>query len=363
MVGTAKEYAMNNPFKIYLIRTFQAHWSQHSGINQFVKYIDQSRFQIKEHLVMRNRSNFGLVRYAKRKISDAVRRGGTGSYMINDFLAEINGFRYFANKGYDVLFYLDGEHSLNYLPKWLRKGYHRKKPPKIIAMFHQPPERLCQLSNMDVLHRIDHAIVLSQVQADHLSQYLPKEKISTVLHGIDVDYFHPGEAKKKSGKFICLSVGYWLRDYDTVVRVAERLKEYADIEFHIVSSEVNPPTRLRNIHMHKNISDAELLSLYQRANVLLMPLLDATANNVILEALACGLPVITTKLPGTMEYLTGQEGILISPQKPELYLKELMNLYEKRDELDRKSEHARKRAVELSWPNFARKIEKLFKCL
>jgi glycosyltransferase involved in cell wall biosynthesis len=363
MVGTSiLQLVMNNPLKIYLIRTFYRHWSQHSGINQFVKYIDRSQFQIKEHLVMRNRSNLGLVRYAKRKISDAVRRGGPGAYMINDFLAEINGFRYFARKGYDVLFYLDGEHSLNYLPKWLRRGYHRRKPPKIVAMFHQPPERLCQLSNIDMLHRIDHAIVLSQVQADSLSQHLPKEKISTVLHGIDVDYFHPERSKKKK-KFICLSVGTWLRDYDTVVRVAERLKVYTDIEFHIVSSEVNPPTRLSNIHMHKNISDAELLSLYQRANVLLMPLFDATANNVILEALACGLPVITTKLPGTMEYLTGQEGILISPQKPELYLKELMDLYEKRNRLDSKSEYARKRAVELSWPNFAGKIEKLFKYL
>ena len=141
------------------------------------------------------------------------------------------------------------------------------------------------------------------------------------------------------------------------------MKGYSDIEFHIVSSRVNLPNSLANTYVYKDISDAELLNLYQKANVLFLPLLDAIANNVILEALACGLPVITTKLPGTMEYLTEQEGILISPQKPELYLKELMDLYEKRDELDRKSEHARKRAVELSWPNFAGKIEKLFKYL
>jgi glycosyltransferase involved in cell wall biosynthesis len=354
---------MNNQLKIYLIRTFYRHWSQHSGINQFVKYIDGSQFQIKEQLVMRNRSNFGLVRYAKRKISDVIRQRGPNRYMINDFWAELNGLYDFARYKYDILFYLDGEHSLNFLPGWLTRLSSSENRPKIIAMFHQPPEKLNSLINIDIFRLLDHAIVLSQVQADDLAHYLPKDKISIVLHGIDVDYFHPDETKKIADKFVCLSVGHWLRDYDTVLTVAKRLEKYTEIEFHVVSPKVNPPTSPKNILVHTNVSDAELLSLYQRANVLLMPLLDATANNVILEALACGLPVITTKLPGTMEYLTGQEGILISPQKPELYLKELMDLYEKRDKLYRKSEYARKRAVELSWPNFAGKIEKLFICL
>jgi len=348
---------MNNPLKIYLIRTFYRHWSQHSGINQFVKYIDRSQFQIKEQLVMRSRSNFGLVRYAKRKISDVVRRGGSGSYMINDFLAEINGFRYFARKGYDVLFYLDGEHSLNYLPKWLRKTCQRDKHPKVVAMFHQPPERLCQLSNMDILHRIDHAIVLSQVQADSLSQHLPKEKISTVLHGIDVDYFHPGEAKKKSGKFICLSVGTWLREYDTVLRVSERMKRYEDIEFHIVSSAVEGPFENKNVFIHRKISDAHLLDLYQQANVLFMPLKDATANNVILEAIACGLPVVTTALPGVFQYISHKEGIFAPAGDDTCYSESILELYNDRGKLDEMSAYARTRANQLSWTCFAKQIE------
>jgi len=350
---------MKNPLKIFLIRRYQPHWSQHSGINQFLKYMDKELFQITEHVVLPNQNKTRPIRFLKRKISDFLRKGGPARYHVNDFLAELHGLCDFFRHKYDILFYLDGEHSLNFLPGWISRFSNFVNRPRVIAMYHQPPERLHSLINMDIVHRLDHVIVLSQVQVDDLAQYIPREKISIVLHGIDVDYFHPDEAKKKLEKFICLSVGYWLRDYDTIVRVAKRLKEYANIEFHIVSSKFNPPTRLSNIHVHKNISDAELLSLYQRANALLMPLLDATANNVILEALACGLPVITTELPGTKAYLTGQEGFLVPPGELDLYINKLLFLYKNRGKEDQMPLKARKRAEELSWPNFSRKLEKL----
>ena len=42
--------------------------------------------------------------------------------------------------------------------------------------------------------------------------------------------------------------------------------------------------------------------LYQGADLLLLPLIDATANNTLLEGLACGLPVLASDLTGVRDY-------------------------------------------------------------
>ncbi len=345
------------PLKIFLIRTYQSHWGQHSGINQFIKYMDRSRFLVKEHIVTSKRSKFAPFRFIKRMISTLLSRGGPKVYSTGDFWAEISAWIHVTFYGYDVVFYLDGEHSLNKLPKIL--AMHKKKTkPKIVAMFHQPPDVLHTLINTEVFNSIDHAIVLSRIQADDLYRFIPHDRISTLMHGIDVDYFQPDISRKDKDKFICLSVGEWLRDYDTVIAVAERMKnKYPDIEFHIVSSEVKPPAEPGNIYLHQHISDEELLHLYQRANLFFMPMLDATANNAILEALACGLPVITTRLPGIESYISEKEAFLIDPGNPDAYQNAILNLYNDRSIISRMSEPARARGINFSWTNFARQIE------
>jgi glycosyltransferase involved in cell wall biosynthesis len=45
-----------------------------------------------------------------------------------------------------------------------------------------------------------------------------------------------------------------------------------------------------------------LLSLYNDSRLLFLPLIDATANNSLLEAAACGVPIITSNLPSVKEY-------------------------------------------------------------
>jgi glycosyltransferase involved in cell wall biosynthesis len=345
------------PLKIFLIRTFQPHWGEHSGINQFIKYIDWSRFEVKEHIVYRKRTKFPPLRLLKRMISTLLIRGGPKVYCTSDFWAEISALIHVTLFGYDVVFYLDGEHSINKLPKILPKLKSKDKKPKIIAMFHQPPETLHTLINTDVFKSIDHAIVLSRLQANDLSRFMPGDKISEMLHGIDVDYFHPDASRKEKDKFICLSVGNWLRDYDTVIEVSERMSKHPGIEFHIVSSKVNPSSGAGNIHVHTNVSDEYLLHLYQEADVFFMPMLDATANNAILEALACGVPIVTTELPGIECYLSGKEALLIEPGNPRLYQDAILTLYNDRTKATQMSESGRSRSVELSWANFARQIE------
>ena len=61
------------------------------------------------------------------------------------------------------------------------------------------------------------------------------------------------------------------------------------------------------------IDDDQLRTLYQTADVGVFCLADSTANNAILEAMSCGVPIVATDVGGMKEYLGKDTGILCGP--------------------------------------------------
>jgi glycosyltransferase involved in cell wall biosynthesis len=112
-----------------------------------------------------------------------------------------------------------------------------------------------------------------------------------------------------------------------------------------------------------NISDEELLKLYRQTNLLFMPLKDATANNAVLEGIACGLPVLTTDLVSTREYLDHTDAVFVKNNEEDAFRTHILDLARDRDKCARYGESSRRRALDLSWPNVAKQYEKLYSML
>jgi len=80
----------------------------------------------------------------------------------------------------------------------------------------------------------------------------------------------------------------------------------------------------------KKICEAEKIALYQLADIFVMPGFGEGFGFVYLEALACGLPVIGSKLDGSREALRdGQLGILVNPHDPKEIISALLQLLNK----------------------------------
>ena len=56
---------------------------------------------------------------------------------------------------------------------------------------------------------------------------------------------------------------------------------------------------------HDRIDDEALRDLYRNATCHLTPFKDCTANNAIVESLACGVPIVTTDRGGVRDYGAG----------------------------------------------------------
>ncbi len=59
---------------------------------------------------------------------------------------------------------------------------------------------------------------------------------------------------------------------------------------------------MKNIRWHSGLSDDELLALYQKSYLLILPMDASGANTAIVESLASGLPIVTTDVGGIRDY-------------------------------------------------------------
>jgi glycosyltransferase involved in cell wall biosynthesis len=346
--------------RVHLIRTRWSHWGAHAGIIRFAEYVD-SPVRIYDHAATHGDDDLpGVVRgrarvWLKRRVERTM-----PWYTLSDLWAEaVAGVRCGLGRA-DIVHYLDPEHGVQYLPRLVRRLPWRIR---VIATFHQPPSMLPSILREDVVRSLDHATVVSPDQLEYFAQFLPEDRISVILHGIDTTYFQPAPYVADGDRWTCLTVGHNLRDFDVLRGIAQYFRADESVHFDVVAPRETGVEDLSNVTVHRNLSDADLRAMYQRADVLLLPLRAATANNALLEAFACALPAVVTDLPGIRAYAPGEESILIAGSETEPFVGAICRIREDRSLRARMALAARRRAEELSWERVGPAYGRLYDAL
>lgn len=119
---------------------------------------------------------------------------------------------------------------------------------------------------------------------------------------------------------------------------------------------------LPNVICTGGISPHEALAVYPHCDIFVLPSRFEGRPNVLLEAMASGLPSVATRLPGVLEVLTDDCGILIDKEDPRALAEAICELA--KDPARRKAmgERARARIKELSldWESSAREYLRIF---
>lgn len=197
-------------------------------------------------------------------------------------------------------------------------------------------------------------------------QSAPQKEIGVILNGINIEEFFPDHSKVNPDQFqiVCISRVTPRKGIRFLVQAFKILaSRYAQIRM-IIAGEGNELESLRQLVQGLGIEDKvvflgavphdKVLEHYQKANVFVLPSLNEGMSNTMLEALACGLPIVATDTGGTKEMVRdGQNGLIVK-------MKDSHDLVEKIEKimLDQQLEKkmgatSRLMAEQLSWGKVA----------
>lgn len=248
---------------------------------------------------------------------------------------------------------------------WYLRHARRLRRHWLVATYHLPAPNLPrELRDPDQIRRLDAVVLVGPSQVPFFADLLGPERVHVVPHGVDVEHFTPGPVQAPRERPFLLVVGTHLRDFETLREVALGLHRAAPgaLELVAVTSRSRFPALadVPGVHLLSGIAEPELLDLYRGALALLQPLEEATANNAILEGLACGTPVIATDVGDVRWY--GADGLLAATPRGDAasMVERALSLLADPAARALASAAARRRACELSWPVVGRRMEETY---
>ena len=198
--------------------------------------------------------------------------------------------------------------------------------------------------------------------------------VKVIPNGVDSVFFRP-VPRRDDRPFVFLFVGRLQaqKNLAFLLDSISALRRTATLPFRVVFVGDGPDqvdlqrrctaARLADIvSWHGWCDKARLLEYYQQADCLLNPSLAEGMPNTVLEAMACGLPVIASDVVGNNAVVVpGDTGYLVSLSRPHEYAEAMYHVLIDRGLARRMGAEGRRRAESrFSWDTVAREYVALF---
>ena len=188
------------------------------------------------------------------------------------------------------------------------------------------------------MHAANFVVTCTAANKEHLVQTygVPANDIHVIYHGVDIKRFVPGKGKKPASPPRLLAIGRLVeqKGLEYLLHACALLKE-RNCSFQCEILGDGPlADSLKQLSNQLNLTDSvhfvgrvlqeNIIRYYQDADIFVLPCVPASNNdrdgipNTLMEAMACGVPVVSTTFSGIPELVIEQEnGMLVPPKDPE----------------------------------------------
>ena len=291
-------------------------------------------------------------------------------------------------------------HLTNSVNEFIIPRYTKRKNTPLIVTYHGDPEKnmggiiyktgVCFYAKYileKVLSRADVIISPSGYYIDE-SRFLGKYRDKTVVipNGINIDDFdilYPKEeCRKKLGlpfdENIILFVGTLslYKGPDVLLKAMPKvIKNIPNAKLVFVGSgpmRKGLEIRLRKLGVERHVKFAGFVEeglkplYYKAADVFCLP---STMNTesfgiVNLEAMACGVPIVASKIGGVPDVVKdGENGLLVPSSDSEALADAIVYLLENQDVREKMGKNGRRKVEDYSWERIAEETEKIYEGL
>lgn len=210
---------------------------------------------------------------------------------------------------------------------------------------------------------------------------LPSDKIYVIPEGVDTLFFKPaGNAEIKVIKekyaikdsyFLFVSAVEWLKNVQNAIKGYILAKEkflfphqlvivgIHGIGFDIFKEMVRENNLEEEIIFTGYIPDKDIVSLYSGAEAHILPSFYEGFGITVLEAMACGCPVLASKT-SCMPEVIGNSGLYFDPEKAEEISQSLLKIERDKILRGRLIEKGFSRVKKFTWENSAQKLVRVF---
>ena len=168
---------------------------------------------------------------------------------------------------------------------------------------------------------------------------LEQGKSRIIRPAVDPQFFTPPVEKPENERFRLITTGalVWNKGYEYLLFVLKKLLDFGvDAELHILGQgQMEQAIRFtlfdlnleQRVYLYGRLKTEEVLAQLQAADAFVLASLSEGISNAVLEAMSCGLPVVTTDCGGMSEAVTdGVEGFLVPLRDPHSMAQGLLKL-------------------------------------
>ncbi len=218
-------------------------------------------------------------------------------------------------------------------------------------------------------------LAVSPVCIKSLARFFPEHPFEVVPNGIDTTWYSPKKdplPEYSDGAFNILYVGRFdpRNGLDILLKAFQILSAkhpqarlliigYGPLES---SYRKMVPEALKDRVIFVGKVDEARPAYYRSAHVLCFPAKKGSFGITLLEAMASGIPVVTTDIEGFRFVMTpGKHGLMVKEEEgPEGYARALTFFLENPDQRRAMGEKARQRALDFSWPRITEQVLDLY---
>jgi len=202
-------------------------------------------------------------------------------------------------------------------------------------------------------------------------RFMPSVQIQVIPNGVDLDKFHPSQSGSKTDILRLITIGrlsVTKRVPMLIDAVSILNKEGYKLKLTIVGGG-QMEQRLKEIVLEKNLSSIiditgrisadDMSMLYHKNDIFISASMLEGMSNAMLEAMASGLPIVSTRCEG-LDELIADNGIVVEQPNAESIANAIKSIADNEEKYATMRTAARKQAEKFTWKSSANQYIKIY---